>query len=53
VSFFLKYFQRSGRYNVDVGASQLIIDGKIKVKHGQEVAAVKPHGLIPAHHTGL
>ncbi|KAJ4387398.1 hypothetical protein N0V93_007989 [Gnomoniopsis smithogilvyi] len=41
----IKYFQRGGGYYIDVGASQLIIDGKIKVKQGQEVAEVLPGGL--------
>ena len=40
-----KYFQRGGGYYIDVGASQLIIDGKIKVVQGREVSAVLPHGL--------
>ena len=44
--FFMKYFQRGGGYYIDVGASQLIIDGKIKVKQGQEIAEVEPHGLL-------
>lgn len=42
---FFKYFQRGGGYYFDVGASKLIIDGKIKVKQGQEVAEILPHGL--------
>ncbi|SPN98639.1 probable flavin-containing monooxygenase [Cephalotrichum gorgonifer] len=42
---FLKYFQRGGGYYIDVGASQLIIDGKIKIKQGQEIAEILPHGL--------
>lgn len=42
---FLKYFQRGGGYYIDVGASQLIIDGKIKIKQGQEITEVLPHGL--------
>lgn len=41
----LKYFQRGGGYYIDVGASQLIIDGKIKVKQGQDIDAVLPYGL--------
>ncbi len=41
----IKYFQRGGGYYFDVGASQLIIDGKIKVKQGQEVTEILPHGL--------
>ncbi|KAK1141525.1 hypothetical protein N8T08_008937 [Aspergillus melleus] len=42
---FLKYFQRGGGYYIDVGASQLVADGKIKVKHGQEIAEIRPHGI--------
>lgn len=42
---FIKYFQRGGGYYIDVGASQLIADGKIKVKGGQEIDQVLPHGL--------
>ncbi|KAJ5804727.1 uncharacterized protein N7518_001030 [Penicillium psychrosexuale] len=41
----MKYFQRGGGYYIDVGGSQLIIDGKVKVKHGQEISQVLPHGL--------
>ena len=44
--FFMKYFQRGGGYYIDVGASQLIIDGKIKVKQGQEIKEVKANGLL-------
>lgn len=43
---FMKYFQRGGGYYIDVGCSQLIVDGKIKVKQGQEIAEVKEHGLL-------
>jgi hypothetical protein len=42
---FFKYFQRGGGYYIDVGASQLIVDGKIKIKQGQEIAQLLPHGL--------
>ncbi|KAI0132611.1 hypothetical protein BJ170DRAFT_680493 [Xylariales sp. AK1849] len=41
----LKYFQRGGGYYFDVGSAALVIDGKVKVKQGQEVAEVLPHGL--------
>jgi cation diffusion facilitator CzcD-associated flavoprotein CzcO len=50
---FFKYFQRGGGYYIDVGASQLIADGKIKVKQGQEVDSVLPHGLRFADGTEL
>ncbi|KAI0454040.1 hypothetical protein F5B21DRAFT_514972 [Xylaria acuta] len=42
---FFKYFQRGGGYYIDVGPSQLIADGKIKAKQGQEIHEVLPHGL--------
>lgn len=41
----IKYFQRGGGYYIDVGASRLIAEGKIKVKHGQEIEEVLPRGL--------
>ncbi|KAI8961397.1 FAD/NAD(P)-binding domain-containing protein [Daldinia sp. FL1419] len=41
----VKYFQRGGGYYIDVGASQLLIEGKIKVKHGVGVSEVLPHGV--------
>ncbi|KAK0713340.1 flavin-binding monooxygenase-like protein [Lasiosphaeria miniovina] len=42
---FTKYLQRGGGYYIDVGTSQLIIDGKIRVKQGQDVVEVLPRGL--------
>ncbi|GAO17626.1 uncharacterized protein UV8b_06046 [Ustilaginoidea virens] len=42
---FFKYFQRGGGYYIDVGASRLIAEGKIKVKHGQEITEILPHGI--------
>lgn len=42
---FVKYFQRGGGYYFDVGSCHLVIDGKVKVKQGQEVAEILPHGL--------
>jgi thioredoxin reductase len=41
----IKYFQRGGGYYIDVGASQLIIDGHIKVKQGQELSQILPNGI--------
>jgi hypothetical protein len=43
--FFMKYFQRGGGYYIDVGCSQLIVDGKIKVKQGQKITSVNPHSI--------
>ncbi|GAB1216511.1 hypothetical protein ATERTT37_005727 [Aspergillus terreus] len=42
---FLKYFQRGGGYYINVGASEMIADGRIKVKQGQEIVEVLPRGL--------
>jgi putative flavoprotein involved in K+ transport len=41
---FLKYLRRGSGYYIDVGASQLIIDGKIKLVSGQ-VEEITPHGV--------
>ncbi|KAL5333980.1 hypothetical protein BJX70DRAFT_379440 [Aspergillus crustosus] len=49
----LKYFQRGGGYYIDVGASQLIIDGKIKIKQGVEISAILPNGIKFADGTSL
>ena len=42
---FSKYIQRGGGYYIDVGTSRLIVDGKIKVKHGVEIAEILPRGV--------
>ncbi|BCS21152.1 flavin-containing monooxygenase [Aspergillus puulaauensis] len=41
----LKYWQRGGGYTIEVGAGKLIAQGKIKVKQGQEISEVVPHGI--------
>lgn len=43
--FFMKYFQRGGGYYIDVGCSQLIIDGKIAVKQGQGIRQMNAHSM--------
>ncbi len=42
---FMKYLRRGSGYYIDVGASQLIIDGKIKLAHGQ-VTEVVEDGVV-------
>ncbi|KAK0663406.1 putative monooxygenase [Cercophora samala] len=42
---FMKYLQRGGGYYIDVGMSQLIIDGKVKVKQGEEIEELVENGL--------
>ena len=42
----MTYLSRGGGYYIDVGASQLIADKKIKIKQGQEVKSIKSHSLV-------
>jgi len=42
---FAKYLQRGGGYYIDVGSSQLIISGAVKIKQGVEVAEILPRGI--------
>jgi putative flavoprotein involved in K+ transport len=42
---FLKYVRRGSGYYIDIGASQLIIDGKIKLVSGQ-VESITPRGVM-------
>ncbi|KAL4863335.1 hypothetical protein BDV12DRAFT_206618 [Aspergillus spectabilis] len=49
----LKYFQRGGGYYIDVGASQLIVDGKIKIQQGVEISDILPNGMRFADGTEL
>lgn len=51
--FWLKYVQRGGGYYIDVGCSQLIVDGKIKVVNGTEIERVKTHSVVFANGTEL
>lgn len=48
---FLKYLTRGGGYYIDVGASRLIIEGRIKMKQGVAVKAVEAQGLRMADGT--
>jgi putative flavoprotein involved in K+ transport len=41
---FMKYLRRGSGYYIDIGASQLIIDGKIKLVSGQ-VEEITPNGV--------
>jgi len=43
---FLKYLIRGGGYYIDVGCSQLIADGKIKIKQGTEIARIVDDGIV-------
>nr|WP_244201309.1 NAD(P)/FAD-dependent oxidoreductase [Paraburkholderia rhynchosiae] len=42
---FMKYLRRGSGYYIDVGASQLIADGKIKLKSGVSIKQIKEHSV--------
>ena len=42
---FMKYLRRGSGYYIDIGASQLVIDGKIKLKTGQ-VTELREHSVV-------
>jgi putative flavoprotein involved in K+ transport len=50
---FMKYLRRGSGYYIDVGASQLIIDGKVKLKSGVEVDHLTEHSVVLADGTEL
>lgn len=41
-----KYLRRGSGYYIDVGASDLIAEGKIKLRSGVTVLEIKPHSLV-------
>ncbi|KAI9729616.1 MAG: hypothetical protein M1818_008463 [Claussenomyces sp. TS43310] len=43
--FWMKYLQRGGGYYIDVGCSQLIIDGRIAVLSGTEIDSINAHSI--------
>lgn len=50
---FMRYMHRGGGYYIDVGASQLIVDGAIKIQQGREVRRIAPHAVVLADSTEL
>jgi putative flavoprotein involved in K+ transport len=43
---FMKYLRRGSGYYIDVGASELVADGKIKLKSGVGVERIKEHSVV-------
>jgi len=43
---FMKYLRRGSGYYIDVGASDLVADGKIKLKTGVSVKEIKEHSVV-------
>lgn len=50
---FMKYLRRGSGYYIDVGASDLIADGKIKLKSGVNIAEIKEHSVVLTDGTEL
>jgi putative flavoprotein involved in K+ transport len=52
---FMKYVRRGSGYYIDVGASQLIIDGKVKLKSGSSagIAEIKENSIVMTDGTEL
>ena len=42
----MTYLSRGGGYYIDVGASQLITDKKIKIRQGQEIKSIRDHNIV-------
>ncbi|MCK2199865.1 NAD(P)/FAD-dependent oxidoreductase [Corynebacterium callunae] len=50
---FLKYLRRGSGYYIDVGASELVADGKIPVRSGVSIAEVKENSVLLTDGTEL
>jgi putative flavoprotein involved in K+ transport len=50
---FMKYLRRGSGYYIDVGASELVADGKIKLKSGVDVKEIKAHSVVLSDGTEL
>ncbi len=50
---FMKYLRRGSGYYIDVGASDLIADGKIKLKSNVTVKEIKPNSVLLTDGTEL
>lgn len=43
---FMKYLRRGSGYYIDIGASELVADGKIKLKSRVDVTEIKPKSVV-------
>jgi putative flavoprotein involved in K+ transport len=50
---FMKYLRRGSGYYIDVGASELVADGTIKLKSGVNIKEIKPHSVVLTDGTEL
>jgi cation diffusion facilitator CzcD-associated flavoprotein CzcO len=44
--FYMRYFRRFGGYYINVGCSELIIEGKIKVVQNRDIESLVPNGVL-------
>ena len=49
----MKYLRRGSGYYIDVGASELIAEGKIRLKSGVNVKRIKEHSVVLTDGTEL
>jgi len=50
---FMKYLRRGSGYYIDVGASELVADGRVKLKSGVSIEEIKPHSVVLTDGTEL
>lgn len=50
---FMKYLRRGSGYYIDVGASELVAEGKIKLKSGVSIDHIKAHSVVLTDGTEL
>jgi putative flavoprotein involved in K+ transport len=50
---FMKYLRRGSGYYIDVGASDLIADGKVKLKSRVTIERIKEHSIVLSDGTEL
>ena len=49
----MKYLRRGSGYYIDVGASELVAEGKIKLKSGVEIERIKEYSVLLTDGTEL
>ncbi len=49
----MKYLRRGSGYYIDVGASELVADGRIKLKSGVDVKTIREHSVVLSDGTEL
>jgi putative flavoprotein involved in K+ transport len=43
---FMKYLRRGSGYYIDVGASELVANGSVKLRSGVSIAEIRPHSVV-------